>query len=174
MPSFTLRLQEHRRAWPLSWTSFRASFGGSCRRDPICNKRIGSSLFGGSESISRLTAPRADARGKMIRPKSRRNDGLSGRIHILQARCHAAGLRAEGTDGHGGRRVDAERSPVPVGACSERERRASGGVVATSGSHRTQTLVGRDRRERSGPGRRPMGSVSDPRSESGDGSAAKP
>lgn len=32
-----------------------------------------------------------------------------------------------------------------------------GEVMATSGSHRTQTLAGRDRCERSGYGRRPMG-----------------
>ena len=47
---------------------------------PNLQQRDWTSLFDGSESISRRTAPRADASGKMIRRASRRNDGLSGQI----------------------------------------------------------------------------------------------
>lgn len=60
------------------------------------------------------------------------------------------------------------RDAEPSNAAVARARDARhGGMMATSGSHRMQPFAGRGRRERSGSGRRPMGSVPDQRSESG-------
>ena len=56
----------------------------------------------------------------------------------------------------GSHRAEPEREPGSA---------RHGGMMATHGSHRMQPFAGRGRRERSGSGRRPHGSVSEPRSE---------